>query len=36
MLNDNYTAFCVNRDLLQGWRGLQNISSLYQGIAQDK
>ena len=34
MLNDNYTAFCVNRDLLQCWRGRQNPSSLYQGIAQ--
>jgi|GEM_PF-2652419 len=34
MLNDNYTAFCVNRNLLQCWRGLQNTSSLYQGIAQ--
>jgi len=34
MLNDNYTAFCVNSDLLQCWRGRQNPSSLYQGIAQ--
>gem|GEM_PF-3466811 len=35
MLNDNYTAFCVNSDLLQCWRGRQNPSSLYQGIAQE-
>ena len=34
MPNDNYTALCVNRDLLQCWRGRQNPSSLYQGIAQ--
>jgi|GEM_PF-3493542 len=34
MLNDNYTALCVNRDLLQCWRGRQIPSSLYQGIAQ--
>ena len=36
MLNDNYTAFCVNSDLLQCWRGRQNPSSLYQGIAQSR
>lgn len=36
MLNDNYTALCVNRDLLQCWRGRQIPSSLYQGIAQQR